>query len=263
MAVRSDVPLRQVDMGPIQDHLVEVGNISQEDRDLKTKDVPPPTDEELIAAADNPEMVRNMAKLMYGGARSVPPLKASFAARPTLDKAKALCALGDATAVPYLSAWLNEQPLGTGVSYEWDHFLAVPEIEGVMWLLGASGDDRAVDALVAKLRQCDTGDENFSRIRALSVALGRIGSPRAAPFLHEFLQRPGVMGHADPTGKRESIKGDRFSKSYLELFLAGALVKCGDHKTLGQQVLRQYLEDWRGIFHRYAGHLLDGRETHD
>jgi hypothetical protein len=38
--------------------------------------------------------------------------------------------------------------------------------------------------------------------------------------------------------------------------VAGALFKCGDHNNLGRSVLLQYLDDWRGIFHRYAGHLL-------
>lgn len=78
LAVRSDVPLRRVDMGPIQDHLVEVGNITQDDRDNKTKDVPPPTDEELIAAAGDPTTVENMVTLMYGGQRSIGPLKRSL-----------------------------------------------------------------------------------------------------------------------------------------------------------------------------------------
>jgi hypothetical protein len=200
-----------------------------------------------------------MARLMYGGDRSIPLLKTSFASRPTPEKAKALCALGDATAVEYLSAWLDQQPLGTGVSYEWDHFLAVPEIEGVMWLMGVPGDQRAIPSLVGKLGQCGTDKTDFSRIRAIVGGLGRIGSPQAAPALAEFLQRPGVMGHADPRGAVESIKGQQFSKSYIELFVAGALFKCGDHNNLGKKVLQQYLDDWRGIFHRYAGHLLYGR----
>lgn len=256
LAARSNVPLRELDLGPVQDHLVEVGNISQDDRVHKTRDVPPPTDEALLAAAEAPETPQAMATLMYGGKNSIAPLKASFLSRPTLEKGKALCALGDATAVEYLAKWLNEQPLGNGVSYEWDHFLSVPEIEGVMWLLGVPGDERAVDSLVAKLEQCGSEGENFSRIRAITGGLGRIGSPRAAPALAAFLQRPGVMGHSDTVGIPESVTGAHFSKSYIELYAAAALLKCGDHDNLGREVLLRYVEDWRGIFHRYAGHLL-------
>jgi hypothetical protein len=261
MAVRSNVPLRDVEMGPVQDHLVEIGNLTREHREDKTRDVPPPTDEELIAAAVDPNTPSKLAKLMYGGNRSVPPLKASFATKPTLEKAKALCVLGDATAVEYLSEWLDSRPLGTGLAYDWENFIwynSDPdlEIEGVMWLIGVPGDDRAVAPLVAKLEECGSDGKSFSRIRAITGGLGRIGSPKAVPALYEFLMRPGVMGHVDTVGRKESIKGDQFSKSYIELFAAGALFKCGDHKGLGRKVLHDYLGDWRGIFHRYAGHLL-------
>lgn len=46
-------------------------------------------------------------------------------------------------------------------------------------------------------------------------------------------------------------------KSYIELHAAGALVRCGDHEGLGKKILMAYLADWRGIFVRYAGHVLD------
>jgi hypothetical protein len=69
------------------------------------------------------------------------------------------------------------------------------------------------------------------------------------------------MGHADPHGEKESITGDQFSKSYIELFLAGALFKCGDHNDLGRDILLRYVDDWRGIFHRHAGCLLYGSDA--
>ena len=259
-AVGSAVPLRQVDMAPVQDHLVQIGNITAEHRD-NAQDMQPPTENDLVAAAQHPEIQANMATLMYGGPKSIPPLKASFASAATLDKAKALCALGDTTAVDYLTDWLDKQPLGTGLAYEWDNFLKYNtdpdlEIECVMWLLGAAGDDRAVAPLVAKLEQCETGGTSFSRIRAITGALGRIGSPIAAPALHDFLLRPGVIGHSDISGSIESIKSNQFSQAYLELYLAGALFKCGDHNNLGRAILLRYMNDWRGIFHLYAGHLL-------
>lgn len=261
VAVRSDVPLRELDMGPIQDHLVEVGNITAADRTNKTKEVPPPTDKQLIAAANDPTTAEAMATLMYGGARSIEPLKKSFESSPTLEKAKMLCALGDATAVEYLARWLDRQPVGTGADYKWDNFLEVPEIEGVMWLIGVPADTRAVDSLVAKLKQCGTEPESFSRIRAITGGLGYIGSPKAAAALAEYLKRPGVMGHADKVGVKTSLQGVNFSKSYVELFVAGALYKCGDHENLGRRVLQSYIDDWRGIFHRYAGQLLYAEET--
>ena len=72
--------------------------------------------------------------------------------------------------------------------------------------------------------------------------------------------REGVRGHADVDGNPNSLKSDSFVKSYVELHAAGALVRCGDHNGLGREVLTSYLDDWRGIFVRYAGHVLRERE---
>jgi len=219
-------------------------------------DTPEPTDAELQAAVEHLGTKLNLATLLRGGRRGLPYLKASFAAEPTLPKAKALCTLGDATAVEYLTAWLDRQPLGTGTAYQWDAFLSVPDVESVMWLLGVPGDERAVAALVRKLEQCGTGGTSFSHIRAVTTALGRIGSPAAAGPLAEFLRREGVQGHADVAGDPQSLKAESFVKSYIELHAAGALVCCGDHHGLGRDILTRYLDDWRGIFVRYAGHVL-------
>ncbi len=275
-AVRTRAALREVDLAPVQDHLAEIGNISPEDRQLRCVDTPEPTDEELRTAAANPTTKLELATLLRAGERSIPYLRASFAAEPTLEKGKALCVLGDGAAVEYLGAWLDDQPLGRGLAYDWEAFLEVSDVEGVMWLLGVPGDRRAVGPLVRKLEACETGGNgfnpiprgsaspdysaggnHFSHIRAITTALGRIGSAEAAPALARFLQRDGVRGHVDATGNPDSLHAHTFVKSYIELHVAGALVRCGDHEGLGARVLTAYLDDWRGIFVRYAGHILE------
>ncbi len=255
-AIKTGTPLRAVDLGPIQDHLAEIGNISAEDRRQRCVDTPEPTDAELKAPVEHLGTKLNLATLLRGGRRGLPYLKASFAAEPTLPKAKALCTLGDSTAVEYLAEWLDRQPLGTGTAYQWDAFLSVPDVESAMWLLGVPRDERAVAALVRKLEQCGMGGTSFSHIRAVTTALGRIGSPAAAGPLAEFLRREGVQGHADVAGDPQSLKAESFVKSYIELHAAGALVRCGDRQGLGRDILTKYLDDWRGIFVRYAGHVL-------
>ena len=256
-AVKTGKNLRGVDLGPVQDHLVEVGNISAADRRAKCVETPEPTDEELEEAAANLGGKLQLATLIRGGDRSVPHLRASFRASPSLAKAKALCALGDQAAVEYLAAWLESQPLAGGQAYQWDAFLSVPEVDAVMWLLGAARDKRAVPALVAKLDQCTTEAGHFSHIRAVTTALGRIGDPAAAPAIHRFLSRPGVAGHADAEGKTESLHSESFVKAFVELHAAAALVRCGDREGLGARILTGYLDDWRGIFVRFAGHVLE------
>jgi NADPH-dependent 2,4-dienoyl-CoA reductase/sulfur reductase-like enzyme len=260
-AVKTGTTLRRLDLGPVQDHLVEIGNISQEDRLERCVDTPEPTDDELKAAAGDPATKRQMAALLRAGRRSLPYLRASFAAEPTLQKAKALCVLGDRTPVEYLAAWLDEQPLGTGLAYDWEAFLSVSDVEGVLWLLGVPGDERAVPALLRKLDECGTSGSDFNHVRAVTTALGRVGSPAAAAALHRFLNREGVRGHVDVAGDPKSLHARAFVKSYVELHAAAALARCGDHDGLGKEILTAYLDDWRGIFVRYAGHVLE--ETAD
>jgi hypothetical protein len=255
-ALNTRRPLRELDLAPVQDHLAEIGNISAEDRREKCVAMPEPTDAQLSAAAAEPTTKERLARLLLCKDRSAPLLRQAFADQPTLPKAKALAALGDAASVEYLVAWLEEQPLGEPIGYTWDAFLTVPEVESVIWLLGATRDQRAVPALVEKLKQCGVGRESFSHIRALTTALGRISDPAAAPALYAFLQREGVQGHVDVEGDPESVHAEAFVKSYIELHAAGALFRCGDHKGLGREVLTGYLDDWRGVFVRYAGHVL-------
>ncbi|MDZ7616172.1 MAG: FAD-dependent oxidoreductase, partial [Patescibacteria group bacterium] len=275
-AILTQTTLRTMDLGPVQDHLAEIGNISPEDRRLRCVDTPDPTDEELKEAAADPTTKLRLATLFRAGERSIPLLRASFANEPTLEKGKALCVLVDNAAVEYLCRWLDGQPLGVGLAYDWEAFLHISDVESVMWLLGTPRDPRAVPSLVKKLKECSTGGasfnpmqrgssspgysaggNHFSHIRAITLALGRIGSPEAAPALADFLNREGVRGHVDVVGDPASLHAEKFVHSYIELYVAGALMRCGDHEGLAKGVLTGYLDDWRGIFARYAGYLLD------
>jgi HEAT repeat protein len=258
MAVQSGQSLRQLDLRPVQNHLVQVGNLTPEHLS-SARDAEPPTEAALKAAAADPKSREELAILFYGGKRSLPVLRTSFAAAPTVNKGVALCTLGDPAAVPYLSSWLKSQSIGQGDRYTWDNFINHREIEAVMWCIGIPGDERVIDALVQKLQQCDLED-NWSRIRVITGALGRIGSPKAAQNLHDFLLSPGVSGHARITATQDDIKAASFSKAYTELFVATALYRCGDLNGLGRSTLESYLNDWRGIFHRYAGHVLFAEE---
>jgi len=91
------------------------------------------------------------------------------------------------------------------------------------------------------------------------MALGRIGDPAAAPALAEFLRKPGVRGHRDIGTQPNSVESAQFSRAMVELFAAAALFRCGDSDGLARQILTEYLDDWRGVFVRYAGHTLGAR----
>ena len=258
LCVKDGTPTRRVDLAKLQKHLVEVDILPAEDFARIAADTPAPDDSALAAAADDPSQRTNLLTLARGGSRSVAPLKASFAAKPAFATARALCLLGDATGVPFLAAWVEAQPMPDGRPYDWEIFIGdVPDLESAMWVLGIPRDPRAVPALAGKLRQCGPGT-GFNAVRAVTMALGRIGDPSAARPLAEFLGRPGVQGHRNAGDDPSTMLAPQFSRAMIELFAASALVRCGDADGLGRGILTGYLDDWRGVFVRYAGHVLAG-----
>jgi NADPH-dependent 2,4-dienoyl-CoA reductase/sulfur reductase-like enzyme len=255
LCVKEGTTPRQVHLKALQAHLAAKDILPAAELARITVDMPEPTDAELTAAAADPAQRTNLLVLARGGVRARAPLRQSLAAAPTTAKAKALCLLGDATGVPLLAAWLEQAPLGTGPQYNWEGFLEVPEVDGAMWVLGIPKDPRAVAALTGKLRQCKS-DTGFNKIRAVTMALGRIGDPQAAQPLAEFLRQPDIQGQMNTGTDPATIHADHFSRAMLELFAASALYRCGDADGLGRKILTGYLDDWRGIFVRYAGNVL-------
>ncbi|MFO7938099.1 MAG: FAD-dependent oxidoreductase, partial [Kiritimatiellia bacterium] len=246
---------RAVDVKALQKHLVEMDILPEEDFERISGEFPEPTDEEIAKASRDPSQRANLLTLARGGRRSIRPLLISLRENPDMAKAKALCLLGEPSGIPMLSGWLNKQPLGKGPAYDWEGFLDVPEIDSVMWLLGIPEDKSAVPVLLAKLKECDS-DSGFNRLRAVTMALGRIGDSSAAAGLAEFLNKPGITGHADTGKNPDSIKTPEFPKAMIELFAASALYRCGDVDGLGRSILTDYIDDWRGVFVRYAGYVL-------
>jgi len=256
LSLQNNTLPRAVDIKALQQKMVEVDILPAEDLERITQEFPEPTDEEIAGASADPSVRANLLTLARGGKRSIRPLQIALKEKPDLAKAKALCLLGDSAGVPLLAAWVEKQPLGQGPAYDWEGFLDVPELDGAMWLLGIPKDRQAVPALLKKLHECNAGS-GFNRTRALTMALGRIGDPAAAQPLADFLKKPGVQGHMDPGKNPATILAPQFPKAMLELFAASALYRCGDSEGLGRKILTDYLDDWRGVFVRFAGYALE------
>ena len=62
-----------------------------------------------------------------------------------------------------------------------------------------------------------------------------------APAIHRFLSLDGVAGHADESGKTESLYSESFVKAFVELHAAAALVRCGDHEGLERAFVHEFL----------------------
>jgi len=277
-SIQEGVTARAVNIDKVQAHLIAKGNIPA---DFSThNDTPAPTDAELEAAAENPYTYtsrqyrdntwlnmhtdENLLTLLAGGKRSIPYLRASFEKDKSMKKAKLLCLLGDTTTVPYLVGWLRDRRVdaGNGRPYYRNTMRVVSEVDGVMWALGETGDERAVDVLIQKLTGCTNGNELgqdscFSHVRTIAISLHKIGSNKASPALKAFLDRPGVGGHVKKATDPDAHGQAPMAKAMVELYIASALYACGDINNQAKNILTNYVQnDWRGPLVRYAAKSL-------
>jgi hypothetical protein len=255
LCVKNRTSTRAVDLRALQQHLVAVDCLPAESFAEIAREMPPASEAALEAAAQDPGPRANLLTLALAGARARPALRAAAGHSLTPDKAKALCLLGDQEGVPLLAQHAKTLPLPPAEAYAWDGFLKVPELDSALWCLAIPRDPRATEALVERLAACDAST-GFNTLRSLTGALGRLGDPKAAPALAAFLKKPGVQGHSNAGTDKAGTQAAQFSKAMVELFAASALYRCGDEEGLGRAVLTRYLDDWRGIFVRYAGHTL-------
>ncbi len=259
LCVQNKSSTRAVDIKALQKHLASIDCLPAENLSEIARDSRPVSASELVAAAEDPSQRKNLLILALGGKNALSPLRAAFAKNPTPDNAKALCLLGDKEGVLLLAQQVKALSMPTAEAYAWDGFLKVPELDSAIWCLAIPRDPRATEVLIERLAQCDA-ETNFNTLRSITKALGRIGDPKAAPALAAFLKKPGVQGHFNAGTDRAGTQATQFSKAMVELFAASALYACGDHEKLGQSILTKYLDDWRGIFVRYAGHTLSLQE---
>lgn len=259
LCVKNRTTTRAVDLRALQKHLMEVDCLPAERFSEIARETPPVTPAECEGAAQDPSQRQNLLTLARAGKDALAALRAAFAKDPTPDKAKALCLLGDKEGVPLLARHAKTLPLPPAEAYAWDGFLKVPELDGALWCLAIPRDPRATEALVERLAGCDAST-GFNTLRSITGALGRLGDPKAAPALAAFLKKPDVQGHSDTGTDWTGTQAAQFSKAMIELFAASALYRCGDCEGLGRAILTRYLDDWRGIFVRYAGYTLGLKE---
>ncbi|MEW6358332.1 MAG: FAD-dependent oxidoreductase [Planctomycetota bacterium] len=260
MAVKANKPLREINIRALQKHLVEIGNIPEEV--LTHKDSFPLPNEEIAAAVEGlgrgPVQPRNAAVVLSHQDIALPLLRKAYGAAEgdaKLTYARFLGMCGDATGIDTLIAaldavdtWDAKLPLGVAADYSQ---LPTP-VDGLIYALGYARDKRALPAI---LRKAETLDANvdLSHHQAVAIALETLGDPSAAPVLASVIGKPGIMGHAVTTLQEP---GSRILP-LREIILARALYRCGDHGGLGEQILRGYLDDQRGVLARHAKAVLE------
>jgi hypothetical protein len=135
-------------------------------------------------------------------------------------------------------------------------------LDNLIIALGRTGDKAALPIIIAKLNDL-TQKSEFSHCRAVAKALEGFNDPVAAHPLAELLKKPGIMGHTfreiHSTISRtpaSPVDDSTRNNSLRELILARALYRCGDYEGLGERILKEYANDYRGHYATHAKAVL-------
>ncbi len=267
MAAKSGESIRQIDIKALQKHLVEKGNLPE--RVLTDKDSFPLPKEEVAQAVER--VVNDFDGLEVVLAQlqdSMPLLRRAYEAAET-EKAKLAYAhilgmLGEPVGANTLAEAVRSRDWDKGWNYTGmgQYGMSLSELDSLIIALGRTRSEQALDPILEKVKQLDVGSE-FSHCRAVAIALETLGDAAAAKPLAEFLEKPGIRGHAfididaarhrTPPGPEDTSTRNN---SLRELILARALYRCGDYEGLGEKILKQYTRDLRGHYARHARYVL-------
>lgn len=271
LACRDRVDPAEISIRELQRRLVEKGCLPP--TVLNDTDSFPPDDECFRqAVASGARDCRDIAVLLTDPARALPLLRKVYSecteSEARLRYAEIMAVMGLPDGVPELIRAVSDVK-------QWDsgwNFRAMGQfgsnmsrLDTLIYALGCAGDPRAVPAILEKAGLLDA-DTDFSHHRAVSLALGKLRVPAAAPVLAEILARPGmsgfaftdldraVQGHVDLDRSMNALRPRR--RALRELGLARALFLCGDCEGVGRKILNDYSRDLRGHFARHAAAVL-------
>ncbi|MDR1962318.1 MAG: FAD-dependent oxidoreductase [Planctomycetaceae bacterium] len=271
-AVKDNVPLRKLDIKPVQKHLVEIGNLPESvltDQDNYDDSVSAlPEDIKTL-----PDGFKGSANLLWHPKESIPLLQKAYqeSASPEnkLAYAMVLAGMYDPTGADAL--------LGAVKSAEnWDkgwNFRGMGQfgwasspLDRYIMMLGRTKDPRGA-VIVAELLKKLKAEDDFSHHRACYLALEWIGDKSVAPVIAEHLKKPGVAGYVhrdldtarkwDKADPRGGVAEKSRRDSLIEIGFARALYRLGDVDGLGKKILEDYSQDLRGYFSRHANEVLN------
>ena len=266
-AAREGKTFRTIDVKALQKHLVKIGNLPPEV--LGWKDSAIVGSERLALAVKNlGNNYKDVSLVLAQPELAIPQMRQAYSAAKTPSEkfvyAHVLGILGDATGAEVLVAVVSGQQsvLGPSVKGEGAFGRRVSEMDSAIVALGRTKDKRALAPLleiVAKMDSLST----FARFRAVTLALESIGDPAAARPLAALLQKPGIGGHAltdvkalTPAGGYGAGVGNERNLCLREIALARALYRCGDCDGVGENVLKAYARDLRGVYALHATEVL-------
>ncbi len=291
MASKEDGHTRAIDIKQLQKHLVEIGSLPE--RVLTDTDSYPYSQEEIVKAVESvasdfeglkvilaqPEDALPHLQEAYKAVvrtehdESVPDRSAIFLQKLTKEQiekgkinyAHILGMMGDPTGKETLLETVASTPWDKGWSFTGMGQFggSLSPLDSKIIAMAKTGDNRAVDIIKDKMETLDANSE-FSHHRAVAVALETLKAPEAAEAIVKLLQKPGMSGHAWTElyrAKMETPQGFNNDTSVRdrtlrELILARALYRCGDHKGMGEKILKQYANDIRAHYSKHAKSVL-------
>jgi hypothetical protein len=219
-----------------------------------------------LGEASNPREVGRPLGIVLSHADVARPMLGAAFDASTGEKqilyGKILGFLGVSDVIPALTEALDgveqwDEKILQGGMAEYSH-LPTP-IDGLIMALGWTEEEDALRPILDKVERLDAS-VTLSHHRAVALALERIAAPSAAPALARLLVQPGMRGHAmsdlEPLHDKP-VELRRRTGPLREITLARALYRCGDQEGVGEEILREYREDIRGLFARHAAAVLE------
>jgi hypothetical protein len=265
MAARENLDFRAVDIRKVQRHLVEVGILETEV--MSHDDSPLPTAGQVRAAAESgTEDYAGLALIFACPEVSIPALQALFEKAPCAERrlrlAHLLGLLGDASGAGLLAAHLASQGWDEGWHYRGmgQFGMSLSPVDSMLVALSRTGCEASAPVILDKVNALTPSSE-FSHVRASALALAAVALPEAAPKLAALLAL--ASGHAcldyrsAVTGTDDNTENTAERNAELkEIYLARALLACGDFEGRGRAVLTQYSQDLHGHYARHSRGLL-------
>jgi hypothetical protein len=276
MSIKAKVPVRDVNMRALQQHLIEKDVITRDVLEMKDS-FPLPRDQFVKAAASLTNDYEGLSVVLTDYTRSVPLLREALGKATTseakLKYAHVLAMMGEVDGETLLIEKVKAMKWDTGWNFRGmgQFGRSVSWVDSYLIALGRAKSKKALPVILEKARELTVTNE-FSHFRALSIALEGIGDASAAPALAELLNSTGISGYSismdnakttfpvfvtfqDAAGNKERTLVLR------ELSLARALYRLGDCNGLGEKILRAYARDPRGMYANHAKLVLD-KHTH-
>jgi FAD dependent oxidoreductase len=267
MLARTDQPTRALDIKALQRHLVAKGILPPEALNYDDS-FPLPAAAFTAAVATAAEDGRGIEVLLTQPEVAKPLLRTALktATSPTqrLAYATILGMLGCGEGFTDLLTSVAATTWDRGWNFKTlgNFGASLSPLDSRIIALGRIGDRRATPVLLGKLGLL-TPASDFSHIRAVCLALEDLHDPAATAPLATFLGCPGMTGHAllsvaDFPKDISTQRNDNASRrsQLLELGLARALYRCGDHQGLGERILATYAQDLHGHYARHARAVL-------